>query len=67
MVIMTAEKYNLSYKERSNHITIFVPDTKAAIPILNEISPYINSYEVVQGTMDDVFLNITGKQLVETV
>ena len=48
MVIMTAEKYNLSYKERSNHITIFVPDTKAAIPILNEISPYINSYEVVQ-------------------
>lgn len=60
-----AKKYNMSYKEKSNHITITIPDTKSAIPILNELSPYINSFEVVQGTMDDAFINITGKQIGE--
>jgi len=67
MVIKIAEKHGLSYKERSNHISIYVPDTKSAIPVLNDLSPHINSYEVVRGTMDDVFLNITGKQLEQAV
>lgn len=64
-VIEIAKKYNYSYKEKSNHITITIPDTKASIPVLNELAPYINSFEVVQGTMDDAFINITGKQLRE--
>ena len=62
-----ADKFKMTYKEKSNHITITVPDSISAIPILNELSPYINSFEVVQGTMDDVFLNITGKQLQEAI
>ena len=66
-VIEIAEKYQMTYKEKSNHITITIPDTITAIPILSELSPYINSFEVVHGTMDDAFLNITGKQLVEEV
>ncbi len=66
-VIEIAQKYQMTYKERSNHISITIPDTMSAIPILSELSPYINSFEVVQGTMDDAFLNITGKQLIEAV
>ncbi|TAH69838.1 MAG: ABC transporter ATP-binding protein [Anaerolineaceae bacterium] len=66
-VIEIADKYHMTYKEKSNHLTITVPDTMSAIPILNELSPYISSFEVVQGTMDDAFLNITGKPLVEAV
>jgi len=66
-VIEIAKNHNLSCEEKSNHITITIPDTKSAIPVLNELAPYISSYEVVQGTMDDAFLNITGKQLRETV
>lgn len=66
-VIEIAKNHNLSCKEKSNHITITIPDTKSAIPVLNELAPYISSFEVVQGTMDDAFLNITGKQLKETV
>jgi len=62
-----AKSHNLTFTEKSNHITILIPDTKSSIPILNELAPYINSFEVVQGTMDDAFLNITGKQLNETI
>lgn len=62
-----AEKFEMTYKEKSNHITITIPDTMSAIPILSELSPYMSSFEVVQGTMDDVFLNVTGKQLQEGI
>lgn len=66
-VIEIAAKYGMVYKEKSNHITITIPDTMSAIPIINELKPYIYSFEVVQGTMDDAFLNITGKQLKEVI
>jgi multidrug/hemolysin transport system ATP-binding protein len=66
-VIEISQKHQMTYKEKSNHITITIPDTMSAIPILNELSPYISSFEVVQGTMDDAFLNITGKQLGELI
>lgn len=62
-----ADKYQMTYKEKTNHITISIPDTMSAIPILTELSPYIRSFEVVQGTMDDAFLNITGKTLSEKI
>lgn len=35
----------------------------AAIPILKEVEAMIEGFEVVQGSMDDVFLNITGRKL----
>lgn len=66
-VAQIAEKYQMPYKEKSNHITITIPDTLSAIPVLQELKPYISSFEVLQGTMDDVFINITGKQLEEVV
>ena len=66
-VIEITERFQMTYKEKSNHITITIPDTISAIPILSELSPYMSSFEVVQGTMDDVFLNITGKQLQEAI
>jgi len=66
-VIEIAKNHNLSYKEKSNHITITIPDTMSSIPILNELAPYMSSFEVVQGTMDDAFINITGKKLEEAI
>lgn len=66
-VIEISDKFQMTYKEKSNHITITIPDTMSAIPILGELSPYISSFEVVQGTMDDVFLSITGRQLQEII
>lgn len=57
----------MEYKLRSNHISIMISDTISSIPLLQELKPYINSFEVVQGTMDDVFINLTGKNLQEVV
>ncbi len=56
-------KLGLDFKEKSNHLTLYIPDTMSAIPVLNELKPWITAFEVLQGTMDDVFIEVTGKQL----
>jgi len=48
---------------RGNHICISLPNTLCGLDILNRMRDNLRSFEVVQGTMDDVFLNITGKSL----
>ncbi|MFT4144569.1 MAG: ABC transporter ATP-binding protein [Mobilitalea sp.] len=53
----------LSYKEQSNHIEVIIPNTLFGLQILNDTRDYLKSFEVIQGSMDDVFLNITGKHL----
>jgi hypothetical protein len=35
----------------------------AALRILEKCKPHINAFEVLQGTMDDAFIGITGKEL----
>jgi len=64
-VVEIIQRYQLEYKNKSNHMSITIPDTLSSIPILQELKPWISSFEVIQGTMDDVFINITGKQLQE--
>lgn len=39
---------------------IDIPSTMAALPILEKIQDMISGFEVIQGTLDDVFLNVTG-------
>lgn len=41
----------------NNYLRIPLASTKDALPILERVSGDIESFEVVQGTMDDVFLN----------
>jgi len=40
-----------------------VPESKAALPVLDSVRELIYGFEMVQGSMDDVFLNVTGKIL----
>lgn len=40
-----------------------IPSTLSAIPLIKEIEPYVAGFEVIQGNMDDVFLNAVGKEL----
>lgn len=56
---------NLSYKNDSNRLNVKIENSVSSIELLQEIKPYIKSFEVVQGTMEDAFLNITGKSLKE--
>ncbi len=57
------EEAMLTFEKRSNHIQVKIPNTMYGLEILNRIKENLKSFEVVQGTMDDVFLNITGKSL----
>ena len=42
---------------------IYLDKSLAAIPVLSEAEEFLEGFEMVQGSMDDVFLNITGKNL----
>ncbi len=43
--------------------SICLQDSMKAMPILKETEKLLEGFELVQGSMDDVFLNITGKRL----
>ncbi len=50
----------------SDIILVTLSDSMTAMPILKQIEPLISGFELVQGSMDDVFLNVTGKSLSES-
>ncbi len=54
---------HLSYTVAAGEFIVKLPDTMAGIPILEQCRAYISSFQVLQGTMDDAFLGITGKEL----
>ena len=45
---------------RTDVIRIPLPDTKASLPIVNDLEKEIESFEVRTGTLDDAFIRITG-------
>jgi multidrug/hemolysin transport system ATP-binding protein len=54
------DERGLGYIERSDVLRIPLDDTMKAIPIINGIEDFIESFEVRTGTLDDAFINITG-------
>ena len=55
------DKLKLFYKDRS--VTLLVESTKQAIPIIQKHIDEIEGFEVVQGNMDDVFVNVVDVKL----
>lgn len=51
------------YRKKEDYFVISVPESMAALPILDNVRGLISRFEMVQGSMDDVFLNVTGKTL----
>lgn len=49
----------VKYKEENYGIRILLNSTKEALAILNKIGTGFEGFEVIQGTMDDVFLDVT--------
>lgn len=49
-----------TYSVEGEKAVIDIPDTMSALPLLTKIQDMISGFEVVQGTLDDVFLNVTG-------
>ncbi len=50
----------VDYKKKESGYVVTVPDSLAALPILRDAEAMIEGFEMVQGTMDDVFLNVKG-------
>jgi len=64
-LIEILKEHRLDYEEYTNHLNIDIPNSLYSIELLQKIKKYIKSFEVVQGTMEDEFLNVTGKSLKE--
>ncbi len=49
----------------ANRVSIPIPNTLAALPILESLKNSISGFEVTTGTMDEAFIAITGKEIRE--
>ena len=47
-----------NYHKRGEVIEFNIPSTLHALPILEKLTPHIQSFEVVKGSMDDVFIQL---------
>lgn len=56
---------NYPYEELKGCFRIFIPNTKVATNLIAINSHIFVDYEITKGKMDDVFLAVTGKKLVE--
>lgn len=62
-MIEILQQSNQIFEKKSNHIRVIIQDSLYGLNLLNQWKEHLKSFEVIQGTMDDVFLNITGKSL----
>lgn len=54
---------NLDFTVSAGEFIVNIPDTMKALPILEKCKGFISSFQVLQGTMDDAFIGITGEEL----
>lgn len=59
-IVKVLEGMGMDYKLKESMVTVSIADTLQAMPLLEKFKGQINGFEVVQGTMDDVFLNACG-------
>lgn len=53
----------LKFKEFKDYIDVYLDSSFKAIDLANQLKDLISSFEVLKGDMDDVFINITGKEI----
>lgn len=53
----------VAYRKKEDYFVVSVPESLSALSILKGVEEMIGGFEMVQGSMDDVFLNVTGKKL----
>ncbi len=59
------EGLGFAYELVADTVSIPLHSTLDSIPIIERFREYIESFEVVKGTMDDAFIAITGKEIRE--
>ena len=56
-------KQGTVYAKRHGLLEVKLQNAFEALPIINSVRPYIRDFEVLSGTMDDAFIQITGKEI----
>ncbi|WP_346836050.1 ABC transporter ATP-binding protein [Paenibacillus polymyxa] len=64
-VQMILEKNGNDFSVSGNRITVKLTSTIEAKPLIDLCVQHVNAFEVTRGSMDDVFLNITGREIRE--
>lgn len=59
------KKQNIQYKMKENKIMFQTKDSSIALDILSECKETITDFEVKKGTLNEVFLAMTGKEIRE--
>ena len=59
------QELGLEYKQGADSFTIQIVGSLEALPSIETTKDLLDSFEVLKGTMDDAFINITGKELRE--
>ena len=63
--ISILKEEGFKYKEEAQRLHVEIPYSMAAIKLISQLQNHIEAFEVVQGTMEDAFLNMTGESLEE--
>lgn len=58
---------DMEFVRKEERLLVKIDNTLSAISLLNSIGKMLQGFEVIQGTMDDVFLNVTGGEDYEEV
>ncbi|MCL4417896.1 MAG: ATP-binding cassette domain-containing protein [Actinobacteria bacterium] len=56
---------NIKYIISGGSFIVHVPNTLGSLPIINKVENLISGFEVLSGSMDDAFINITGNTMRE--
>lgn len=64
-LIAWLEKNKINYLKKNDIFVIKIDDTLSSIKIINEVKDNLQSFQVLNGTLDDAFINITGKEIRE--
>ncbi|HOB20042.1 MAG TPA: ABC transporter ATP-binding protein [Candidatus Atribacteria bacterium] len=64
-VVELIKPFGLSYKAKGDTISVKLDSTLQALSILDKCRDRIRGFQVIEGNMDDAFINITGKEIRE--
>ena len=59
------DRMECNYKIVADTVEVELRSTMDALPLIEACREYLNGFEVVRGTMDDVFITVTGKEIRE--
>ena len=64
-VITVLDEMSLPYNRTAGIFIVNISSTLDALPVIERTKEYITGFEVLNGTMEDAFIGITGKEIRE--